>query len=310
MSLKDLKSGDAEKKAKVVESLGQAFEKIGFAIISDHGIDQQLIKKVYQKHKEFFQLPQDQKLKYFKSDLGGQRGYTPFGVEHAKDSGAPDLKEFFSWGPFEAPADLYPPNITVNEDPELNQLSAALYSQFQSEASSILSAISSYLSLPEDFFVDKIRNGNSILRSLHYPPILTPPNSSIRSAAHEDINLITLLVAASAEGLEVLNTAGEWIPVPIPESEDYSEIVINVGDMLQRLTNGKLVSTTHRVVLPYDQSRWVHPRYSMPFFTHPRPEISLRCVDSCVDEAHPRKYSDIAAGDYLVQRLREIGLIQ
>jgi len=216
------------------------------------------------------------------------------------------VKEFYSWGTFDDPHGWYPPNISVVECPHLAQTAQDLFSQFEQTALTLLKAIALYLGLEETFFEDKVGHGNSLFRAIHYPPILTTPSGSIRAAQHEDINLITILVGASAEGLEVLNNDGHWIPVKSLENE----LVINVGDMLQRLTNKKLRSTTHRVVLPYDKALWKQPRYSMPFFTHPRQDVSLKCLDACVTCDNPVKYQDITAGEFLKQRLREIGLIK
>jgi len=246
------------------------------------------------------------KEKYIHEQLGGQRGYTPFGKEHAKDSNSPDLKEFYSWGPFDDPHGWYPPNIPVSECPTLTPTVQSLFSQFEKTALLLLKSIALYLDLEENFFDDKVTYGNSLLRSIHYPPVTDDPASSIRAAQHEDINLITILVGASAEGLEILNNEGQWIPVRPVEGD----IVVNVGDMLQRLTNKKLKSTTHRVVLPEERGRWKLPRYSMPFFTHPREGVSLKCIASCVSEKNPAKFKEITAGEYLKERLREIGLIK
>jgi len=261
---------------------------------------------MYENVIDFFSKPIEIRSKYNNEKLGGQRGYTPFGKEHAKDNAAPDLKEFYSWGTFDDPHGIYPKNISVTECPKFDQIAEHLFSQFEQTARTVLKAIAIYLGLEEDFFEEKVIHGNSLFRVIHYPPILQNPSNSIRAAQHEDINLITILVGASAEGLEVLNNDGKWIPVKSLESD----VVINVGDMLQRLTNKKLRSTTHRVVLPYDKNLWKFPRYSMPFFTHPKESVSLKCLETCVSDDNPAKFQDITAGEYLHQRLREIGLIK
>ena len=239
--------------------------------------------------------------------LAGQRGYTSFGQEHAKGSEAPDLKEFFQYGQTiengAVSTEEYPPNVRVDEIAGFNDIFLEAYRAFEKSGKSLLDAIAIYLDLPENYFQDKVETGNSILRAIHYPPIVQEPSSAIRAEQHEDINLITLLVGASADGLQILTRQGEWVPVTaLP-----GQIVVNVGDMLQRLTNNKLKSTTHRVVNP-PRELWHTSRFSIPFFLHPRSEVSLACLDSCVSQNIPKVYDDITAGEYLDERLREIGL--
>ena len=248
----------------------------------------------------------EQKKNYEIKGLAGQRGYTSFGKEHAKGSEAPDLKEFFQYGQIAREnfnEEIYTDNVSVKEIVDFDQTLAEAYRAFEKSGTALLQAIALYLSLDENYFDQFVFNGNSILRSIHYPPITTEPISAIRAEQHEDINLITLLVGASADGLEILSKQNEWVPVTsLPE-----QIVVNVGDMLQRLTNNKLCSTTHRVVNPARQF-WHTSRFSIPFFLHPKTSMSLRCLDNCIDNAHPKLYDDITAGEYLDERLREIGL--
>jgi isopenicillin N synthase-like dioxygenase len=238
--------------------------------------------------------------------LAGQRGYTSFGKEHAKGSDAPDLKEFFQYG--QVPRDNfdeeeYPPNVAVNQIAAFNPTFENAYREFEKSGKALLQAIALYLGLQEHYFDDYVHNGNSILRSIHYPPITSEPKSAIRAEQHEDINLITLLVGASADGLQILTKQNEWVGVTsLPE-----QIVVNVGDMLQRLTNNKLRSTTHRVVNPA-RELWHTSRFSIPFFLHPKSSMSLECLRSCIDADHPKAYPDATAGEYLDERLREIGL--
>jgi len=299
--------GNDQERAQFVQDLGRAFREIGFVGIIDHGIPKALIDDFYAAAKAFFALPEATKKKYEIAGLAGQRGYTSFGKEHAKQSNVADLKEFFQIGqevPAQAPnAAEYSPNVAVAEVPDFPILGMQLYRAFEQAGGQLLKAIALYLQLPETYFDDKIRHGNSILRAIHYPPITQEPASAIRAEQHEDINLITLLVGASAGGLELLNANQDWMPI-MPEDD---EIVINVGDMLQRLTNNYLVSTTHRVVNPPRES-WHMPRLSIPFFLHPISEMDLSCLPDCVTPGRPLAYESITAGAYLDERLREIGL--
>lgn len=300
----DLKS---TKHDAFVQKLGKAYEEVGFVAVKNHGIPQSLIDDLYQYIKEFFALPVEIKKKYEKPELAGQRGYTSFGKEHAKGFDVPDLKEFFQYGQTVEGENLsgedYPPNVNVEDVPQLSPTLLKAYRAFEKSGRALLSAIALYLGLDKHYFDQYVHNGNSIIRCIYYPPITHEPKSSIRAEQHEDINLITLLVGASADGLQVMNKAGEWIDAKTaPEM-----IVVNVGDMLQRLTNNKLKSTTHRVVNP-PRELWNTARYSIPFFLHPRSEMSLACIPQTIDAKHPKAYEDITAGGYLDERLREIGL--
>lgn len=300
-------SGPPQQKAAFVSNLGDAFEEVGFVAVKNHGISTTTIEGLYANTKAFFGLPQEVKRKYEIAGLAGQRGYTSFGKEHAKGSTAPDLKEFFQFGQTVLDNDPvkaeYPDNVQVSELPDFNRLFVQAYRSFEDSGSKLLQAIAIFLGLDETYFDDWVHNGNSILRAIHYPPIRQEPKSAIRAEQHEDINLITLLVGASADGLEILSKRNEWVPVTsLPE-----QIVVNVGDMLQRLTNNRLKSTTHRVVNP-PRELWGSPRFSIPFFLHPKSNMSLACLPGCIDAAHSKAYPDATAGEYLDERLREIGL--
>ena len=306
VDLAEFLSGDPARKAAFVQQLGKAYEEVGFVAVKNHGVPDELIADLYKYVQEFFSLPSEQKKNYEIQELAGQRGYTSFGKEHAKGSEAPDLKEFFQYG--QVPRDNYkeeeyPPNVSVNQIAAFNPTFENAYRAFEKSGTALLQAIALYLGLEEHYFDNYVHNGNSILRSIHYPPITSEPKSAIRAEQHEDINLITLLVGASADGLQILTKQNEWVGVTsLPE-----QIVVNVGDMLQRFTNNKLMSTTHRVVNPA-RELWHTSRFSIPFFLHPKSSMSLRCLDSCVNAEHPKAYPDASAGEYLDERLREIGL--
>jgi len=307
VDLADFLSGDPEKKKAFVNRLGKAYEEVGFVAVKNHGIPDALIADLYKYVQQFFSLPSNEKRSYEVPGLAGQRGYTSFGKEHAKGSDAPDLKEFFQFGQTVEDGDPikseYPDNVTVKEVTLFTPTFRAAYKAFEKSGLALMQAIALYMKLDEHYFDAYLHNGNSILRSIHYPPIIHEPKSAIRAEQHEDINLITLLVGASADGLQILNKQNEWVNVTsLPE-----QIVVNVGDMLQRLTNNKLKSTTHRVVNPPRQM-WHTSRFSIPFFLHPKSEMSLASLESCVDDNHPKLYKDINAGGYLDERLREIGL--
>lgn len=299
--------GTVDQKVQFAAELGKAFEEVGFVSVKNHGIDQQLIDALYQNVQSFFNQPEEIKRKYEIAGLAGQRGYTSFGKEHAKGSDAPDLKEFFQFGQtvgvHETSEEEYPDNVQVQEVPSFNEKFLEAYRAFEKSGGALLSAIAIHLGLGEHYFEEHIHLGNSILRAIHYPPILHEPKSAIRAEQHEDINLITLLVGASADGLEILSKDNEWLAV----KAGPGEIVVNVGDMLQRLTNDRLKSTTHRVVNP-PRELWHTSRYSIPFFLHPKSKMSLACLSSCIDDKHPKMYDDYTAGQYLDERLREIGL--
>lgn len=307
VDLSEFRSGDSVRKNKFIKALGQAYEEIGFVTVTNHGLSAALRENLYEQVEDFFALDEEVKMKYHVSGLAGQRGYTPFGQEHAKGRNAGDLKEFFQFGQSvkddAALADVYPKNVNVSELPQFNPAGMQAYKTLEAAGGELLQAIALYLGLPEDYFESKINNGNSILRAIHYPPITSEPKGAVRAAEHEDINLITLLMGASAEGLEVKTKTGEWIGVEV--SEDA--VVVNVGDMLQRLTNNVLRSTTHRVVNP-PKEKWGTSRFSIPFFLHPISEMDLTCLESCITDDNPKQYSDMTAGEYLDERLREIGL--
>lgn len=299
--------GNENDRISFVQKLGRAFHEVGFVGVVNHGISKQLVNDFYASAKEFFSLPSEIKKKYEIAGMAGQRGYTSFGKEHAKQSNVGDLKEFFQIGqePSDPNAKIeeYPPNVSVAEVDQFTDLGMQLYRAFETSGSALLRAIALHLELDENYFDAHIKDGSSIQRAIHYPPITEEPKSAIRAEQHEDINLITLLVGASAGGLQLLNLQGEWLDI-LPEE---NEIVVNVGDMLQRLTNNYLKSTTHRVVNP-PREEWHRPRMSIPFFLHPKSEMSLACLENCVTEKRPLAYKPITAGEYLDERLREIGL--
>ncbi len=298
-------SGDSDKKKEFVQEIGNAFHHVGFVAVTNHGVDKALIDDFYAAGKKFFGLPVETKLAAQIPGLAGQRGYTAFGTEHAKQSQVADLKEFFQIGQTVTDNDPteYPPNVYVKELPEFQELGNRLYTAFEETGKNLLRAIALFLDLDENYFDKFVHNGNSILRAIHYPPITREPASAIRAEEHEDIDLITLLVGASADGLELYNEAGEWVPI----KAGVGAIVINVGDMLQRLTNNYLKSTTHRVVNP-PREKWHLPRMSIPFFLHPKGEMDLTCLENCVTADRPLAFPPTTAGDYLDERLREIGL--
>jgi isopenicillin N synthase-like dioxygenase len=262
---------------------------------------------MYKYIQQFFSMPLEKKKAYEVAGLAGQRGYISFGKEHAKGSDAPDLKEFYQHGQMVEGSDSikseYPDNVVINEISNFTTTFNKAYRAFEKSGKALLQAISIYLGLDQHYFDDHIYNGNSILRAIHYPPITQEPKSAIRAEQHEDINLITLLVGASADGLQILTKQNEWVGVTsLPE-----QIVVNVGDMLQRLTNNRLKSTTHRVVNP-PRGFWNTSRFSIPFFLHPKSKMSLACLQSCINEKRPKAYPDTTAGEYLDERLIEIGL--
>lgn len=307
VNLQDYISGDASKKAAFVQALGKAYETLGFVAVEGHGITDETISKFYTLVEQFFALPVEEKLKYEIPKFAGQRGYTSFGREKAKQSEVPDLKEFWQIGQYVEgeimPKEDYPDNMDVSELEGFNAVGKDLYKSFERAGGHLLRAIANYLDIDENYFAPKIKNGNSILRAIHYPPILNEPKSALRAEQHEDINLITLLVGASADGLQLLTREGKWVDV----KAGPGQIVVNVGDMLQRLTNNVLRSTTHRVVNP-PRELWNTHRYSIPFFLHPRSEMHLDCLEDCITENNPIAFEPITAGEYLDERLREIGL--
>jgi len=290
------------------QRLGRSFEDYGFAIIADHGIPDELIERAEDKAKAFFALPDEVKRKYFIEGGGGARGYTPFGIETAKGAKAHDLKEFWHVGRDLPPGHEFrshmPDNVWPSEVPSFKDTFQELYACFDRTGLKILRAIARYLKIDEDYFIDTVRDGNSVMRLLHYPPIEGEPGSHVRAGAHEDINTITLLLGAEEAGLELLTKDGRWIPV----SPRPGELVVNIGDMLQRLTNGRLRSTSHRVVNP-PRDRWGKSRYSMPFFLHFRSDFLIEALPATVPAGEQPKWPPITADEYLQQRLREIKLV-
>ncbi len=288
-------------------AIATAYERLGFVVIADHGIEQRLIDDCLEAFRAFFALPETVKRRYHVPGSGGARGYTPFGVETAKGAVHHDLKEFWHVGR-ELPGQRYtasmPPNLWVSEVPQFRERTLALWAAFDALGRRLLGAIAHALALPRDFFEDKVNEGNSVLRVLHYPPVASE-TGSVRAGEHEDINVITLLLGAEEPGLEIRTREGHWLPVnPLPGS-----VVCNVGDMLQRLTNGVLRSTTHRVVNPAPE-RAGRARYSMPFFLHFNPDYEIRTLPSCISADAPDRFPDpITADAFLLQRLKEIKLL-
>lgn len=309
VDLADFLSDDPKRKQKFVDEIGAAYEEIGFVSLKNHFLDDQLVDGLYKEIKDFFALPVEVKKKYEIEGLGGQRGYVSFGKEHAKGKKEGDLKEFWHFGQ-EPAADAnlteeYPDNVQVSELKNFNKTGMEAYRMLEKTGVYVLRALALHIGLDEFYFDHWANNGNSILRPIHYPPITEEPKGAVRAGAHGDINLITLLMGASAGGLQVLRNDGVWIDA-IP-AED--ELVINVGDMLERHTNNKLRSTIHRVVNP-PKEQWDTPRYSIPFFMHPRSDMKLNCLPECITDENPKAYPDITAGEFLNQRLVEIGLIK
>lgn len=310
LDLADFTGHDPEKKKKFVAALGEAYNNIGFVAIRNHFLSEELSRKLYDVIKKFFAQSDLIKQKYEIAGLAGQRGYIGRGKEHAKGRNTGDLKEFYHVGQTVVGGDPikneYPENVFPSELPEFKEISLEVYKQLERTGVQMLRAIALYLNLPENYFDDKVKHGNSILRPIHYFPIEDPdsvPADAVRAAEHGDINLITLLMGASADGLQVKRRDGKWIPITaLPE-----QLVVNVGDMLERLTNKKLKSTIHRVVNP-PRHLMNKPRYSIPFFMHPRSEMNLAALPSCLNEQNPKLWDDITAGEFLNQRLKEIGL--
>jgi isopenicillin N synthase-like dioxygenase len=315
VNLADFSGGSVHRRQQFVTEVGKALEEIGFLAVVNHGVEADLIQRAYRVSEQFFSLPEMVKRHYEDPYLNGQRGFTSFGREHAKDSTVPDLKEFWHVGrevrSDRAPTSRYPANLSPVEVPQFYPTMTRLYQQLEACAIALLQACALYLGEPETFLSTMVEDGDTILRIIHYPPI--PANvhpGSLRSAPHEDINLITLLCEATDDGLELLQRDGTWLPVRAVAGQ----IIVDSGDMLQQLTNGLMRSTTHRVVNsgntnPADSgTQNPNPRFSMPFFVHPRPEIDLTPLPQCVERVGERRFPSITAGDYLLQRLREIGL--
>lgn len=309
VDLRDFLSDDKNKKQKFIDEIGKAYEEIGFVALKGHFLDDQLVENLYAEVKKFFELPIDVKLKYEIPGIGGQRGYVSFGKESAKGKKEGDLKEFWHFGQYvENNSELaaeYPNNVDVEELPQFNKVGKETYRMLEKTAKYVLRALALHLGLEETYFDDYIHNGNSILRPIHYPPITQEPKEAVRAAAHGDINLITLLMGAQGKGLQVQNHKGEWIDA----MAQPDELMINVGDMLSRHTNNKLKSTIHRVVNP-PRKLWGTSRYSIPFFMHPISEMKLDVLENCIDENNPKQFDDITAGEFLNERLVELGLIK
>lgn len=305
LSLLSYVKGSKADQDKFVDQLFSGLKDYGFIILVDHIIGDDIVKKAYEVVHEFFQLPVETKMKYISPSGGGQRGYTAFGIEHAKDHAAPDLKEFWHVGR-EVPIghrfyDKYPANIWPSEVKEFQNVLSSLYDGLTKTSVVLLEALGKALDVPENYFREMVEEGNSILRPIHYPPISKGvPLEAVRAAAHEDINLITILMGATYSGLELLDHDGKWLPV----ETQPGQLIVDTGDMMKVLTNDVLPATTHRVVNPEDSTS---RRYSMPFFVHPHPETMLKCLPSCVGDGE--KYAPINSHDFLLQRLKEIGLM-
>lgn len=307
LSLASYTQGTDGERAKFIDQLFMGLKEYGFIILKDHNVKAADLHKAYEILKSFYALPTEIKKSYISPKAGFQRGYTPFGQEHAKDSPVMDLKEFWHVGrvlPANHPLkDVYPENVWPAEVPEFQAHFTKLYSALEEAGSIMLEALTIPLRVEKDFFAKMTQDGNSILRLLHYPPIPEGADPRcVRAAAHEDINFITILPAATASGLQLKDRDGTWLDI---ESEPDT-LIVDVGDMLARLTNDVLPSTTHRVINPQDGKN--DSRYSMPFFMHPHPQAMLSCLPSCVGTG--AKYPDITGHDFLMQRLREIGLIK
>ncbi|SEH56684.1 Isopenicillin N synthase [Paenimyroides aquimaris] len=309
VNLRDFLSDDPVRKQKFLNEIGKAYEEIGFVSLKGHFLSDELVDKLYRQVRAFFSLPLEIKEKYEIPGIGGQRGYVSFGKESAKGRTTGDLKEFWHFGQYvENNPKLeaeYPRNVIVNELPEFNKTGEETYKMLEKTGVYVLRALALYLGLDEFYFDQYVKNGNSILRPIHYPPITEEPKDAVRAAAHGDINLITLLMGAQGKGLQVQNHNGEWIDAIAADDE----LVINVGDMLSRHTNNKLKSTIHQVVNP-PRELWGTSRYSIPFFMHPISEMPLDCLENCIDKKNPKQYEDITAGDFLTERLIELGLIK
>lgn len=307
LDLNDFISNNTEKKLNFVQKLGKAYEEVGFLSLKNYGLTNEIEKELYKEVYHFFNLPVEIKSKYEKPELNGQRGYVSFGKEKAKGYKKSDLKEFWHFGQELEENDPlineYEPNVFCDELPNFNKIGRHVFKSLEKTGIYILQALATYLELPENYFDKKVTGGNSILRAIHYPPIQTEPQGAVRAAAHGDINLITILMGASASGLEVQTRSGHWIPVTaLP-----NQVVVNIGDMMSRLTNNKLHSSIHQVVNP-PKKDWSKPRFSIPFFMHPRSEMSLNCLNCCIDEQNPKHFQDITAGEFLEERIKELGL--
>ena len=309
VNLADFLSEDKNIKQQFIDDIGHAYENIGFVALKGHFLNEKLVTDLYAEIKNFFDLPLDKKQQYEIPGIGGQRGYVSFGKESAKGKKEGDLKEFWHFGQYvkDNPelAKEYPANVVVDEHPNFNEVGNEAFRMLEKTGKYVLRSLAIHLGLDEYYFDQYIQNGNSILRPIHYPPIFEEPKNAERAAAHGDINLITLLMGAQGKGLQVQNHQGEWIDA-IAEPD---ELMINVGDMLSRHSNNKLKSTIHRVVNP-PKDTWGSSRYSIPFFMHPISEMKLDVLEGCVNEDNPKQFDDITAGDFLYERLKELGLVK
>ena len=310
VDLRDFLSEDPARKQKFVNEIGKAYEEIGFVALKGHFLDDNLVENLYSEVRNFFSLPVGTKEKYEIPGIGGQRGYVSFGKEHAKGRSAGDLKEFWHFGQYvdsnSKYANEYPENVTVSELPNFNSTGKEAYQMLEKTGIYVLRALALFIGLDEYYFDAYISEGNSILRPIHYPPITDEPkDGAVRAAAHGDINLITLLMGAQGKGLQVQNHDGQWIDA----MAQPDELMINVGDMLSRHTNNRLKSTIHQVVNP-PRELWGTSRYSIPFFMHPVSDMNLNCLPECIDEKNPKLYENITAGEFLHERLVELGLIK
>lgn len=307
INLADFLSDDKGRKQNFIDAIGHAYENIGFVALKGHFLDDKLVENLYSEIKNFFDLPTAIKEKYEIPGIGGQRGYVSFGKESAKGKKEGDLKEFWHFGQYidaaSKYAEEYPDNVQVKELAKFNSVGKETYEMLEKTAKFVLRSLALHLGLEEIYFDNYIKNGNSILRPIHYPPIKTEPKGAERAAAHGDINLITLLMGAQGKGLQVKNHTGDWIDA----MAQPDELMINVGDMLSRHSNNKLKSTIHRVVNP-PKEMWGSSRYSIPFFMHPVSDMKLNVLENCIDEKNPKQFDDITAGDFLDERLKELGL--
>ena len=308
LDMRDYTEGDAARKARFVKTWGDALKEFGFVSITNHQIDPAQIRQAYAMFEQFYNLPASVKERYG-GVHGGQRGFTGFMKEHAKDNQVGDLKEFWhvgrEVGPGHPMEHRYPANVWPEELPALQRVALQLFDQLEANARTLLRALGDYFELADrDYFVKAIENGNHVLRAIHYPPLQAEMDPhAVRAAAHEDINMITILPEATSSGLELLTREGEWLPI----QSLAGQLIVDAGDMLSRLTNDVIPATTHRVVNPEGENV---VRYSMPYFVHPHPDFLIECLPQCDTAEHPAKYPPITAGDFLTQRLREIGLLK
>ena len=298
-----------EERSRLAPRLGDSFRQFGFAMVCDHGIEDGLIGDGWRLMKEFFALPEVEKRAFHDPGQGGARGYTPYGTEIAKNAESHDLKEFWHVGRDLSPGHPLERVMPAHRWPQrpvgFRKTFERLYAEFDRVGATLLEAIATDLGLPQDWFDSAIENGNSVLRLAHYPPLTTDPGKALRAGPHEDINLITLLLGAEEAGLQLLGKDGQWLEVNPPPAA----MVVNIGDMLQRLTNHVLPSTTHRVRNPDGESAGMS-RYSMPFFVHLRSDFPIRTLRCCISESDPDHYPEVITADaYLTERLREIGLL-